>query len=208
MAWLPFGAVLFRPLPVIETEVALALDHVIVVEPGATTVVGVAAIEALTEAGFVTVTVALCVTGPPLPCAIIVKVCVPTASPVTDCEPLVAELLRPGPDTVAEVTLTLDQVIVAIAGAVILVGEALIEADTLAGAATVTAWLMVEDVAPAASTALAVKVIVAGPVSDVLLPEFPSVPLPPPAKAKATPNFQTLTWARLPSASWPCAEMV
>jgi hypothetical protein len=53
------------------------------------------------------------------------------------------------------------------------------------------------------STALAVNVMVAGPLSDVELPESPSVPLPPPAKAKPTPFFQIFTWVRLPSASCP-----
>jgi hypothetical protein len=193
MNWLPLTAVLLSPLPVTATEVALALDHAIVVEPGATAVVGDALIDALTEAGFVTVTVALWVTGPPFPCAVIVNVCVPTASPLTDCEPFVAVLLRLGPDTVAEVALTLDQVIVAEPGAVVLVGDALIDAATLAGAAMVTVWLIVGEGAPVESTAFAVKVIVAGPVSEVMLPESPSVPLPPPAKANPIPDFQTLT---------------
>lgn len=60
-------------------------------------------------------------------------------------------------------------------------------------AATETVCEMVAEIAPLESTALAVKVIVAGPVSDVVLPESPSVPLPPPPKAKPTPFFHTFT---------------
>lgn len=74
------------------------------------------------------------------------------------------------------------------------------------GALIVTVCEIVADVAPLESTACAVKVIVAGPVSEVLFPEFPSVPLPPPAKANPTPDFQTFTWDKLPSSSWPWAE--
>ena len=88
-------------------------------------------------------------------------------------------------------------------GAVAVVRLALIEAETDAGAATVTVWLIVLAVAPAESTAFAVKVTVVGPASDVVLEESPSVPLPPPAKANGAPAFHTLTWVRLPSGSWP-----
>ena len=93
-------------------------------------------------------------------------------------------------------------------GAVAVVGLAVMEAETARGAATVTVCVIVPEVAPLESTALAVNVTVAGPVSEVVLPESPSVPLPPPAKANAEPFFQTLTWLRFPSASWPRAETV
>ena len=68
----PLGAELFSPLPATATEVAFALDHEIVVAPGAVADVGDAAIDALTDAATVTLTVAIWVTGPPLPCATIV----------------------------------------------------------------------------------------------------------------------------------------
>ena len=68
----PLGAELLSPLPETAMEVALALDHEIVVVPGAVAAVGEAAIDAVTEAAAVTITVADCVTGPPLPCAVIV----------------------------------------------------------------------------------------------------------------------------------------
>lgn len=59
MFWLPLAAVLLSPLPVTATEVAFALVHEIVVEPGATADVGVALIEALTADAGATVTVAV-----------------------------------------------------------------------------------------------------------------------------------------------------
>jgi len=59
MVWLPLAAVLLRPLPVTTTEVALALDQEIVVEPGADAVVGDAVIVALTDAAAATLTVAV-----------------------------------------------------------------------------------------------------------------------------------------------------
>lgn len=194
-------AVLLTPLPATDTAVAFALDHEIVVAPGAVAEVGEALIEALTDADAVTVTVADCVTGPPVPWAVMVNVWVPTARPLTAWLPLATVLPRPGPLTVTAVALTLDHVIVLEPGAVALVGLALIVADTPAGAATLTVWLIVADAAPVASTELAVNVTVAGPVSDVELPESPSVPLPPPPKAKPTPFFHTLTCVRLPSLS-------
>ena len=49
---------------------------------------------------------------------------------------------------------------------------------------------------------------VVGPVSLLGFPGSLSVPLPPPAKAKADPLRHTLISVRLPSASWPCAEIV
>ena len=122
--------------------------------------------------------------------------------------PFAATLLSPLPLTATDVALALDHVSVVEPGAVAFVGLALIDAETADGAATLTVWLIVADVTPLESTALAVNVIVAGPASDVVLPESLSVPLPPPPKANATPPFHTFTWARLPSASWPCAEIV
>lgn len=207
MVWLPLEAALFRLLPVTATEVAFAADQEIVVEPGAVAEFGVALIDALTDAAAVTFTVADCVTGPPLPWAVMVKVCVPIARPLTGWLSLTDVLLSPGPLTATEVALTLDHVIVAEPGAVVFDGLALIDADTLAAAATATVCVIVADVAPPESTALAVNVTAAGPESDVLLPESLSVPLPPPAKAKPTPFFHTLTCVRLPLLSWPCAEI-
>jgi hypothetical protein len=101
------------------------------------------------------------------------------------------------------VALALVQVMVLEPGASALVGLAAMEAETLDGAATVTVWLIVVDAAPLASTAFAVNVIDTGPESEVALPESLSVPLPPPPNANPTPAFHTLTWVRLPSASWP-----
>ena len=49
-------AELVRPLPETETAVALALDHEIVVEPGAVPVAGLAEIEADTVGGALIVT--------------------------------------------------------------------------------------------------------------------------------------------------------
>jgi hypothetical protein len=57
--WLPLAAVLLSPLPVTTTAVAFALVHEIVVDPGATTELGEALIEALTAEAGATVTVAL-----------------------------------------------------------------------------------------------------------------------------------------------------
>ena len=129
---------LLRPLPLTATEVAFALVQVIVVEPGAVAVVGDAVIEAVTEAAAVTETLADCVTGPPFPWAVMVNVCVPTGSPETDCVPLGAVLVSPGPLTATEVALALIHVTETVPGAVVLDGEVLIEADTPAGAATET----------------------------------------------------------------------
>lgn len=63
----PLVALLLMPLPETEAEVALALDHEIVVEPGAVTEAGEAVIDAVTDAAAETDTVADRVTGPPLP---------------------------------------------------------------------------------------------------------------------------------------------
>ena len=56
-AWLPLVAELLIPLQLTDAEVALALDHVIVVEPGAVALMGLALIDAATAAGALTVTV-------------------------------------------------------------------------------------------------------------------------------------------------------
>ena len=52
---------LLSPLPLTAEEVALALDHVMVVEPGAVTLVGLALIDAETAGGAATLTVWLIV---------------------------------------------------------------------------------------------------------------------------------------------------
>jgi hypothetical protein len=57
--WLPLAAVLLRPVPLTLTEVALVLDQVIVEEPGAVALVGLALMVALTETGVLTVKVAV-----------------------------------------------------------------------------------------------------------------------------------------------------
>ena len=55
--WLPLAAELLTPLPLTDTADALALDHVIVVEPGAVAFVGLALIDAVTAGGALIVTV-------------------------------------------------------------------------------------------------------------------------------------------------------
>ena len=132
----------------------------------------------------------------------------PAVRPEMVWVPFAAALLRPVPLTVTEVALALDHVIVVEPGADVDVGFALMAAETVASAAIVTVWEMVLEVTPVESTALAVNVIVAGPLSDEVLPESLSVPFPPPAKAKGAPAFQMFTCERLPSASWPWAETV
>ena len=62
--WLPLAAVLLSPVPVTDTAVAFAHDHVIIAEPGDVQVVGLALIDAVTDAGALTVNVAVCVVGP------------------------------------------------------------------------------------------------------------------------------------------------
>lgn len=59
ISWLPFGAVLLRPLPETVTEVAFALDHVTVVTPGAVAAMGDVVIDAVTDEGAPTITVAV-----------------------------------------------------------------------------------------------------------------------------------------------------
>ncbi len=101
--------------------------------------------------------------------------------------------MSPLPLTETAVAFVLDHVMVVVPGALALVGVAMIDAVTEAGAAIVTVCEIVAEAAPAESTAFAVNVMVAGPLSDVVLPESPSVPSPPPAKANPTPFFQTFT---------------
>ena len=132
--------------------------------------------------------------------------CRPAARPVTVWRPLVAVLLSPVPLTVTAVASALDQVISVAPGAVAAAGAASIAADTTGGAATVTVWLRVAEVAPVASTAWAVKVSEAGPVAVAESPASLSVPLPPPAEAKSVLPCHTRTCVRFPSPSWPRAE--
>ena len=69
--WVPAAAVAARPGPLTETEVAFAVVQVIVVEPGAVVVVGLAEIEPETfGTTALTVNVVVHVTGPPGPCAV------------------------------------------------------------------------------------------------------------------------------------------
>jgi len=133
---------------------------------------------------------------------------VPAAKPDSDWLPLVAVLLTPLPLSDTEVALALVHAMVAVPGAAVVVGVAVIDAVTAAGAAMVTVCEIVAEAAPAESIAFAVNVMLAGPASDVGLPESLSVPLPPPANANPLPLFQTFTWTKFPSASWPWAEMV
>ena len=49
-AWLPLAAELLRPVPTTETDVALLVLHVTVVEPGAAEEVGLTAMEPSTLA--------------------------------------------------------------------------------------------------------------------------------------------------------------
>ncbi len=69
--WVPAAAVVERLGPLTETEVAFAVVQVMVVEPGAVVVVGLAAIEPETfGTAALTVNVAVRVIGPPGPCAV------------------------------------------------------------------------------------------------------------------------------------------
>ena len=70
--WLPFAAVLLSPEPETDTEVAFVLVQEMVDVPGAVVLVGLALIDALTDVTALTVNVAVWVTGPPEPCAVIV----------------------------------------------------------------------------------------------------------------------------------------
>ena len=137
--WLPFATVLLTPVPVTDTDNALAVLHEIVVVPGAVALAGLAPIEPVTlAAAGLTVTVAVRVIGPPLPCAVSVKVWVPAASPVTFWLPLANALESPGPVTETEVAFTVLHEIVVVAGSVPVEGLALIEPVTVAAALTVT----------------------------------------------------------------------
>ena len=73
LVWLPLLDVLLKPGPLTETDVAFAVVHEIVLDPGAVEVVGFAPIEPVTlgVAAF-TVTVAVCVAGPFAPWAVMV----------------------------------------------------------------------------------------------------------------------------------------
>ena len=71
MDWAPLTAALLSPGPGTDTIVALADVHEIDVVPGSASDDGFAAIEAVTAAAAVTFTVAVWVTGPPGPCAVI-----------------------------------------------------------------------------------------------------------------------------------------
>jgi hypothetical protein len=81
--------------------------------------------------------------------------------------------------------LALDHEIVVEPGAVPVAGVTEIEADTVGGALNVTVCEIVPERAPVESTASAGSVTRCGPVSVRALPESPSVPVPPPAKAQA-----------------------
>ena len=137
--WVPFSAALARPGPLTDTAVAFAVLHVSVVELGAVVVVGDALIAALTVgATGVTVTVAVRVSGPPGPCAVNVKVCVPAASPLTFWVPLGAVLASDGPETETAVALAVLHEIVGARGSVPLAGLAAIEPEADAAAETMT----------------------------------------------------------------------
>ncbi len=60
------------PGPDIDTAVALSVVQETVVVPGLVADVGLSPIDAVTDGSLVTVTVAVWVTGPPYPCAVIV----------------------------------------------------------------------------------------------------------------------------------------
>ena len=70
--WLPFAAVLLSPVPETDTEVAFVLVQEMVDVPGGVVLVGLALIDALTDVTALTVNVAVWVTGPPEPWAVIV----------------------------------------------------------------------------------------------------------------------------------------
>ena len=125
------------PKPLTRTDVALAVDHDNVALPPIFTVLGDTLRAAVRPAPGVTVTVAVRVTGPPLPCAVRVNVWVPAASPLTVCVPLNAALANPGPLTKADVAFAVLHVSVVDPGAVAVVGLAASEPDTVAAALTV-----------------------------------------------------------------------
>ena len=147
------------PNPVTRTDVAFALDHVRVAVPPTFIAVGETLIAAVTPVPALTVTVAVRVIGPPLPCAVSVNVWVPAVSPVTFCVPLAAVVATPGPLTKTEVALAVLHVSEDAPGAVAVVGEALIEPDTVGnGAPTVNVAVRV--IGPPGPWAVSVKVCV------------------------------------------------
>lgn len=147
------------PKPVTRTEVALVVLHVSLAVPPQFIVVGETPMAAVMPALAVTVTVAVRVSGPPVPCAVRVKVCVPTARPVTVCVPPAAVLAMPGPLTATELALLVVQVSAVLPGAVVDVGEALIEPVTF-GTTGVTATVAVRVTGPPGPWAVSVKVCV------------------------------------------------
>ena len=68
--WLPLAAVLLTPLPDTATDVALLVLQEIVVAPGVVALAGLAVMEPETLTAEETVKVAVCVKGPPGPCAV------------------------------------------------------------------------------------------------------------------------------------------
>lgn len=82
---------------------------------------------------------------------------VPTASPVTVCVPLAAALAIPGPLTRMEVASAVVHVRVVAPGAVAVVGEALIEPETV-GKGALTVNVAVRVIGPPMPWAVSVKV--------------------------------------------------
>ncbi len=135
------------PKPVTRTEVALAVDQVSDTVPPMLRVEGAALIEAVTLAPAFTVTVAVRVMGPPLPCAVSVKVWVPEGRPVIDWEPVAAVLAMPVPVTKTDVALVVVHDNVVAPGAVVVVGLAASDAVTV-GAAGETVNVVVRVTGP------------------------------------------------------------
>jgi hypothetical protein len=135
--WLPLAAELLTPLPETETDVALLVLQLTVVAPGAVALEGLTEMEPETLAAEETVKVAVCVTGPPGPCAVSVYVYVPTARPLTAWLPLATVLPTPLPDTETDVALLVFQLTVVAPGSVALDGLTEIDPLTLAAGVTV-----------------------------------------------------------------------
>ena len=134
----PLATALAMPGPLTKTEVALAVLHEIVVAPGAVAEVGLALIEPETVGtAALTVNVAVRVIGPPGPCAVSLNVCVPAVRPVRFWLPVVAVLLRPGPETETEVALVVLHAMAVEAGSVPVAGLAVIEPETETAEVTV-----------------------------------------------------------------------
>lgn len=70
--WAPLGAELLSPGPLTETDDALFVVQLIVLEAGSVPVVGLAVIAPVTVGAEVTVMVTVSVAGPPGPCAVTV----------------------------------------------------------------------------------------------------------------------------------------